>query len=243
MLRSTHERLRPSAARLLALLLALAPAPALAAAKHKHKPKPAAAPGSALAPATAPAPAAATAPDESGTPRTAREWFAKGSVHHKVGEFALAIEAYKTAYKLEPAAVYLYNVALAYGSLGNDAEALRYYQLYLADDPDSPLRADVEARMAELEKRLKAAAAPPATSPATEPAVASPALTPPPPAAAPSRHGGAGVAIGLGVGVGAVLVAGAVVTLVLFLMPAPVDATVGEFNDAGRVVVDFRSRP
>jgi tetratricopeptide (TPR) repeat protein len=202
----------------------------------------------ALAVATVAAPARAATPSPADV-KAAHEWFDKGSVHHKLAEYAEAIHCYKEAYRLlasEP--IYLYNIAVAYRQLGDAANAVRYYELYLADDPDTPLKAEVEATLAAL--RIGGAppepvAAPPASAPALAPVAAD--LTPPSPATSPARaptvHRGRGLAFALA-GAGAALVAGAVVAIVVAVVRANCDpaASIGCYARRSHpdVLVDVR---
>jgi len=195
------------------------------------------------------APAAAAKPPK--PPTTAKEWYEKGSTHHKVGEFDLAIAAYKEAYKLDLKPIHLYNIGLACAEAGRWAEAVRSYELYLADDPDTPLRADVEAQLARL-RPLAAPPAPPASGPAGGPAVLLPASAP---ASAPHTlpalivrtkplvpegyESGKrrGLVIGLGVGAAALVAAGAAVAVVLILRGSAVDRYLAGYRGD---VIDLR---
>ncbi len=167
-----------------------------------------------------------------------RKWFEKGALHHKLGEYGEAAAAYKEAYRLSREPVYLYNLAVAYSAAGNAAEAVRYFELHLAEAPDSPLRAEVEALLPELRKRAAAAGTVAGAPSAPEAAAAGPAVVPPPPGADPSpARRGRGLAIGLGVSA-AIVVAGAVVTgLVLALRPTELDRLADGYPG---VYVDFR---
>jgi len=192
-------------------------------------------------------PARAAAPSPADV-KAAHEWFDKGSVHHKLAEYAEAIHCYKEAYRLASEPVYLYNIAVAYRQLGDAANAVRYYELYLADDPDTPLKAEVEATLAAL----RIGGAPP--EPVAEPAASAPALapvaadlTPPSPATAPAAaraaHPRLALAFGLA-GASAALVAGAVVAIVIAVVRANCDpaASIGCYarRSDPDVLVDVR---
>jgi tetratricopeptide (TPR) repeat protein len=200
--------------------------------------------------AAAPAAAAARPPKP---PTTAKGWYEKGSTHHKVGEFDLAIAAYKEAYKLDHKPIHLYNIALACAEAGRLAEAVRSYELYLADDSDSPLRAEVEAQLARLRPLLAAAAAPPpASGPATGPATLLPASAP---ASAPHTlpalivhtkplvpegyESGKrrGLVLGLGVGAAALVAGAAAVVVVLVLRGSAVDRYLADYSGD---IIDLR---
>ncbi len=95
----------------------------------------------------------------------ARAAYEDGVARYNIGEFDAAIDAFKKAYLLTRRAGLLFNIAQAYRQkgAGSCALSLRFYRAYLREKPGAPDRADVEARMAELEgcaRREEAAAAP-----------------------------------------------------------------------------------
>ncbi len=63
----------------------------------------------------------------------------------------------------------MYNAALAHRLARNDERALLFYHLFLEADPKSTLRADVNDRIAELEKQIAANDASEAPLPSTKP--------------------------------------------------------------------------
>ena len=168
----------------------------------------------------------------------AEEWFDKAATHHKLGELELAAAAYKEAYRLGRHPVQLLNLATVYKDLGHDGEAIRYYKLYLLEDPDTPLRGDVEKRIAAAEARVAGAgteetadapapdsgpggatSASEATS-SIDPATATvPTAEPTPTTPPPPKKKKSGLAIGIGVG-GAVIVAGVAATVVALVATA-----------------------
>jgi len=208
--------------------------------------------GAARPATSAPVPAAAAK-----GPSTASEWFEKGSIHHKLGEFTEAIACYREAYRLNPDPTYFYNMALAYRQLGKYSEALRYYEMVLVDDPTTPLRPTIEKSIVEL-RRLKAAkpevpedpidpspgmgsgaggtgAAGPATSPALGAGSAGPG-TPAPPA----RRGLPWLTIGLAAG-GGVIAAGVAILVTAIVVAGPSPAAYAR-GFPGRIY-DFTERP
>src|SRR5437867_3461171 len=95
-----------------------------------------------VAPGAARAQPAPSPPDES----RARELHQQGSRHYDIGEYDAAIDDFKAAYALSPAAGLLFNIAQAYRMKGTDscAEALRYYRSYLRAAPNAENRESVE---------------------------------------------------------------------------------------------------
>src|SRR5262245_14690757 len=120
----------------------------------------------------------------------ARVLYEKGRAYFQIGEYQKALEAFKAAHveKADPA--FLYNIAECHRQLGDSANALAFYQRFLRLAPDSPLRAEAQARIAELEaakpRSPASAQAPPATGAPTTPAPVSPL---PPAAQAPPGAG------------------------------------------------------
>ena len=84
----------------------------------------------------------------------AKEHYAKGNTAYDLREYDRAIEEFKRAYELAPAPGLLYNIAQAYRLKGDAAEALSFYRQYLQKDPAAKNRADVEKRIAELEREI-----------------------------------------------------------------------------------------
>ena len=250
-------RARTPAALLASLaLLAAAGGPAAAAGGKKD----AAAAGKPAAGKAPPAPPPAKPPaDAAAGPTTAKEWFAKASAHHKAGEYDEAIAAYKEAHRVDPHPVYLYDIALVNRLKGAHAEALRYYEKFLEDDPGSSLRPEAEKRIAELKKLIAAAEAARSgassgagatgtgagkggkagsavvLAPAGPVAPGSPALAAAGPVAPPSS--GAGLAVGLAFGGGAIIAGAAVVLVVLFTSKSPVDRAIDDYPGT---VIDHR---
>jgi tetratricopeptide (TPR) repeat protein len=138
----------------------------------------------------------------------------RGQQHSESGEHDAAIAEYRKAYELKAEPRYLFDIARSYANLGVPERAAFFYRRYLAAQPDAADRAEVEARIAELERALPAPAAPAAPSlPPEPPAASAPPLlaatTPPAPAPerTPSRWW-------LWTALGTVVAVGAVVSLV-----------------------------
>jgi tetratricopeptide (TPR) repeat protein len=156
----------------------------------------------------------------------ARTHYEAGLSHYHLGEFDAAISEFKTAYSISNAPRLLFDIAQAQRLKKDYAQALYSYTTYLRLVPAAPNRADVTARIAELNQILAekatppSASLPPSPSPEPSPPVAEPSpeptIVPPPSAVPPPVASGAprsarvelwtGVALVLG---GAVLAAGA----------------------------------
>jgi tetratricopeptide (TPR) repeat protein len=150
---------------------------------------------------------------------------ADAAAAYRAADFQRAVTLLERAYKLQPVAALLYNLAKAYEKLGDEEKAGELYAKYAgSDDADPKLKAKAEAKVASLrpEPRARPNERPPErTKPPTEPPpparveTAPPKpVTPPPPPADPEaerrkevEHGRTrdrGIAIGLGaVGVAA----------------------------------------
>jgi len=124
----------------------------------------------------------------------ARAHFESAKRLFEVREYARALEEYKEAYLAKPDAAFLYNIAQCHRKLGQNAQALDFFQQFLRKSlPDDAIRPQVEARIAEIEaeEQSKAPRAPeakpaPAAPLAPLPATATPAPPPAVPAAQPA---------------------------------------------------------
>jgi hypothetical protein len=86
--------------------------------------------------------------------KDAREHYEKGITHYNLGEFDQAIAEFKQAYAISGAPGLLFNIAQAYRLQGDYKQALYFYKTYLRLLPDAVNRADVEQRIAEMEKLM-----------------------------------------------------------------------------------------
>jgi tetratricopeptide (TPR) repeat protein len=107
------------------------------------------------------------------------------------GQYDLAGQTFALAYALQPAPLLLFNLAQVYRKAGSPEEALALYERFLHEEPQSPLRAEVEGYIAALhkderEQREARAAAERAIAPAEtrRAAVAAVPVAVPPPARA-----------------------------------------------------------
>jgi tetratricopeptide (TPR) repeat protein len=114
----------------------------------------------------------------------ARVHYEQGMSHYQLGEFPQAIDEFKIAYAASRAPGLLFNLAQASRLAKQYDQALFFYRSYLRARPDAPNRADVEARILELEPLAAAEkrreAAPETTTPPSETTTMPPAPTPPP---------------------------------------------------------------
>jgi tetratricopeptide (TPR) repeat protein len=148
------------------------------------------------------APPAARAADDTSQ---AREHFEKGKAYMDLGKYGEAAAEYEAAYAAKPDPALLLNLAQAYRQAGNADKALRFYRKYLEKVPKTPYRADIEEKIAALEKQVKTGegttAPPPANGSGTEPGsgAGQPVYnTAPPPPPPPPGYGEPGAGNGAG---------------------------------------------
>jgi tetratricopeptide (TPR) repeat protein len=91
-------------------------------------------------------------PDQERREQEARELYEKGITHYNLGEFDPAVEAFKKAYELSNAPTLLFNIAQVYRAKEDYKQALHFYRAYLRLQPNAANRADVEARIADLQR-------------------------------------------------------------------------------------------
>lgn len=158
----------------------------------------------------------------------ARDHYAKATSFFDLGRYDEAVAEYEAAYQIKNDPALLYNIAQSHRLAGHAAPALRFYKRYLTRQPDAANRAEVEAKIASLERvveeqrksqnlppdqtltpNARPAVAPPVSDTATAPASA--AVTPP--VERPGRTKQiAGIAVA-GAGIG--LIVGGIVCAVL----------------------------
>jgi tetratricopeptide (TPR) repeat protein len=100
------------------------------------------------APPAAPTPAAA--PPTEAQRAAARDAYARGQALFAQSKFADARVAFQEAYDAVPNPVVLFSIGECQLRLGNFEEAHGTFTQYLADRPDAPERAEVEAKLAEI---------------------------------------------------------------------------------------------
>ncbi len=120
----------------------------------------AASPLLALACALACAPAALAQPQpslEAGAPPLAEQRYLTGRNLYRQGNLEGAAEEFRTAFDLFPESPKLaFNLGRVSERLGRIAEAARWYRAYLELSPEATDRAEIEALVASLERRLDA---------------------------------------------------------------------------------------
>ncbi len=84
----------------------------------------------------------------------AREHYIKGNKEFDLGLYEDAIQDLMAAYQAKDDPAFLYNIAQAHRLAGHPNDALRFYRVYLVKVPRAPNRADVEIKIAELEKAV-----------------------------------------------------------------------------------------
>jgi hypothetical protein len=136
----------------------------------------------ALAVALAVLPAVARADDNT---QRAKELFQQGTTFFNLGEFDKAIEAWQEGYKAKADPGFLYNIGQAYRLKGDAPKAIFFYRGYLRNFPKAPNRAEIEAKIAALQKEANEPKTPAPPTPTTPPPPATPAPATPPPAAPP----------------------------------------------------------
>lgn len=81
--------------------------------------------------------------------------YQEGVAAFRAGDFPKALELFDKAYKLDPSPILIYNLARTHEEMGNAAQAVEHFELYLAREPDSPDRADIETRIRVTRKLLE----------------------------------------------------------------------------------------
>ena len=104
----------------------------------------------------------------------AREHAQKGKAFMDLGKYSEAAAEYEAAYADKQDPTLLLNLAQAYRNAGNGNKAIFFYRKYLQHVPKSPYRADIEEKIAALEKNG-------ATGTVAPPPVGDNPVTPPPP--------------------------------------------------------------
>lgn len=91
----------------------------------------------------------------------ARQHFRAGDAKFRAGDYRGAIVEFLAADAIAPSAVLIHNVAVCHERLGARDEAVTNYREYLRRRPDAPNRAEVEQRIAALERPVPPNVLPP----------------------------------------------------------------------------------
>lgn len=94
---------------------------------------------------------------EEGAPPLAEQRYLTGREMYRQGNLEGAVEEFRTAFDLFPTSSKLaFNLGRVSERLGRTAEAANWYRTYLKLAPEAPDRAEIEALVASLERRLTA---------------------------------------------------------------------------------------
>lgn len=85
----------------------------------------------------------------------AKELFKQGNAAYKLDHFDEAITAFEAAYREEPSAVFLFNIAQSHRLAKRPRQAAEFYKKYLKDAPEAKNRAQVEEQIAGCEADAK----------------------------------------------------------------------------------------
>jgi len=107
-------------------------------------------------PPVAPVAARAAAPEVE-----ARSHYNRGTGYFNLGRYREALAEYEAAYLSVQDPPFLFNIAQCQRKMGRDQEALAAYRSYLRVAPNAPNRAEVQKRIADLERQQPAALARP----------------------------------------------------------------------------------
>jgi len=168
----------------------------------------------------------------------ARQAFDDGKKAYNVGEFEKAIDLWKQAYEYRDDPIFLYNIAQAYRQKGDPPKAIFFYRAYLRESPRAKNRADVEARITELQKLIDAQPPPEPPKPEPEPPPPPPVVVTPAPLPPPvdepvvSAHPGQPLVIG-GLVTGGVGVAALATGVVFFLKSRSIASDLEQQNRDG----------
>jgi tetratricopeptide (TPR) repeat protein len=127
----------------------------------------------------------------------ARRHHERGTTFYNLGQFEDAISEFRKGYEQKGDPLFLLNIGEAYRQLGAHEKALFFYRRYLSTMPDAPNRAEIDDKVAVLQRlvdaqqRARAPASPPplppgmSQAPSLGPSELLVAAHPPPPPAGP----------------------------------------------------------
>lgn len=111
----------------------------------------------------------------------ARRHQERGTTFYNLGQFEEAISEFRKGYEQKGDPAFLLNIGEAYRQLGAHEKALFFYRRYLSAMPDAPNRADIDQKVAALEKLVAAQQRAGASPVAPQPLPPRLAEAPPPP--------------------------------------------------------------
>jgi hypothetical protein len=92
--------------------------------------------------------------DAASDDRRARRNFEAGKKAFDNQGYARALNSFEHAYALSPRPLMLYNIAKTEDMLGKRSEARGHYKLFLLEVPGTPLRGEIEGRLAQINAEL-----------------------------------------------------------------------------------------
>jgi hypothetical protein len=92
--------------------------------------------------------------DAASDDRRARRNFEAGKKAFDNQRYARALNSFEHAYSLSPRPLMLYNIAKTEDMLGKRVEARGHYRLFLRSVPGTPLRAEVQQRIAQIDAEV-----------------------------------------------------------------------------------------
>lgn len=109
--------------------------------------------------------------------RRIKEHYEKANRYYLIGKYPEAIVEFEAAYLIGADPVMIFNIAQSYRLNNQPEEAARFYRNYLRSAPDASNRAEVEKKIADMDKR---AAEKRQSAPVSPPVVEAPAPAMPP---------------------------------------------------------------
>jgi tetratricopeptide (TPR) repeat protein len=83
----------------------------------------------------------------------AKAHYNRGTSFYNLGRFQDALAEYEAAYLVVQDPPFLFNLAQCHRKLGNNKDALGFYRSYLRVAPNASNRAEVQKRIAELDRQ------------------------------------------------------------------------------------------
>src|SRR5262245_46145011 len=111
----------------------------------------------------------------------AKQHYAAATKFYDLAEYEAALREFKEAYRAIEDAAFLFNIAQCHRKLGHTQDAITFYKNYLRRAPHATNKAEVERRIAELERAPTAS--PPAPDEPSTPVAPLVLDLPPPPQA------------------------------------------------------------